>query len=326
MKYILCILTLSLLITGCASTGLRTDHEAVAQIKKAALISVTITDIADDKAHNKKFTKTAAEHAVTTYTKELQKLGLWTLVPAPGIQELKDEISNLAESPITQNVLMELANKDQLPGEVDPMLMAQAVKAYFMDKAQLETIKQKMVSDVAKQVQDGIHAVQNRLVSPDNLACIPYSLYLGFIDQTELQKTANTILEQILQNYCKKHQLDGIVTVFIDSDKGEPKDIRMITGGNRVLSSFKINPTMVVRTASGKVAMNMGSPRMDDLAPMKLAMPIYIGDKSERELITNIRLDLASPDGKTAEAYHELIDKTAGKLMIRIREALQPVK
>lgn len=190
-------------------------------------------------------------------------------------------------------------------------------------QADLESLKEEMITGTAGEIQTYLNDMQSGLIWPAGFPGIPY----GLVDERRktgkgLYSALREISNRILQTYCSENGLDAVLVVYLASDKGKPGDIRIITQGNRVLSSFKVNPTMVMRTAAGKVGFDYGSPRLDDLAPMKLAMPIFIGENDDKGIKRNFRLDFNDPAGKAITAYRELIDKTAEKMLKKLGKKL----
>ncbi|OIN99614.1 MAG: hypothetical protein AUJ51_12330 [Elusimicrobia bacterium CG1_02_56_21] len=127
----------------------------------------------------------------------------------------------------------------------------------------------------------------------------------------------------MLQDYCAKNGLDGVLLVHLASIPGSPGDIRIIVGGNRVLSSLKVNPTVLLRNKAGAIAIDGGQPRLDDLAPMKLAMPVFTGEKLPDGNFGNFKIDLDDPAGKVKAAYNELIKDTADDLLKSLAKKLK---
>ena len=119
----------------------------------------------------------------------------------------------------------------------------------------------------------------------------------------------------ISRGRIKAHQrqhgggLDGFAIVHWRSQ------IRPMVGvgvwvGDRGLDSIWAQPTLVIVNKSGEVALDMGYPSLDDLAPKRSSVPVY------RKTGENVGvLDLADPKGKCLEEYQGLLAVTAEHLV-----------
>ena len=234
-------------------------------------------------------------------------------------------MKTIASTPEAKEVLTEMADRNQLPGDVSEAMMARLIMASFRagKQADLESIKEEMISASAKEVQDYLMQMRSGLIWPAGYPGVPTDLVGEWKKPGKgLLGAAREIFNRVLKRYCTDNGLDGVLVVFLASEKGKPGDIRIITRGDRILSSFKVNPTIKMMTAEGKTGFFFGSTRLDDLAPMKLGMPIFIKEKDTTGIERNFRLDLNDPAGKAISGYKELIDKTADKLLKKVLKKL----
>jgi hypothetical protein len=245
-------------------------------------------------------------------------------VAAPETRELDAQLDELAGSPIATGKLLELAEQQKISGDFDNALLAQLAFASLTGNQKLlEELQGKVLAKTLQRLQAELDTQRGKLVWPHGKAGIPYGLINNRSQVTETELALREITIALLEDYRKKHLLDGVVIVNLASQVGTPGDIRIITQGDRVLSSIKVNPTLVVRGPEGAIAMEEGASRLDDLAPWELGVPIYLGDKPQRGPIENLRLDLNDPAGKGIAAYNNLIDRTAKDLVKDVVKTLQ---
>ena len=295
------------------------------KIQKAAIAGFTLDNVGGtaNKASDDKFVREAVEYAFASYNKGITALAKWELVNAPDTSDLEKQLSDLKSSKIAVGVLDKLAMANKLPVEIKPEEMMELSMATMMgNQEKMEALKGKLISQSVSQLQDELNAARSAIVWANGLSGIPYMLICDMKRNDSKSSALNEILVELIKDYCAKNGLDGVLIVHLASLTGEPKDIRVIVQGNRVMSSFKMNPTMVVLSKEGKIGFDLGAPRMDDLAPIKWAVPIFIGDAVQGGAFTNIRKDLADPAGKALAEYKELIDKTAGKLAEKVGEKI----
>ena len=316
MKNIIIAVAAVLFLSQTSQAGIKVEKKPLSSVAKAAIVSVTIDNIGSDSASDVAFMAAAGDHALAAYGAGLKALGKWEMQDAPGIAELEASLSDLASSPITVKVLDALAAQNKLPGAVDPKdMMALAMASMSGKKDKLEALKAKLISSVARELQTDLNDLRAKLAWPKAAAGIPYGLLNKRKDFTPKEDALRTIIDLMLQDYCAKNGLDGVLLVHLASLTGTPKDIRVIVGGNRVLSSLKVNPTVLLRNKAGEIAIDAGQPRLDDLAPMKMAMPVFVGEKLPNGTFGNFKVDLDDPAGKVKAAYNELIKNTAEDLL-----------
>jgi len=324
-KILIVLATITLFAGPTQAAKYDINKKALKKIGKVALVSITLDNIDENNDQgNIEFLTQAVEHAVTTYRNRLANTGKWELVDAPELSSLKGKLSDIASTPQAHEVLTELADRNQLPGDVSQAMMGKLLMTAFRSgqQADMNSIKEEMIAGSAGEIQTYLNDMQSGLISPAGFPIIPYSLVDNRGAGKGLYSALREISSRILQSYCTDNGLDAVLVVHLASDKGKPGDIHIITQVDRILSSFKVNPTIVMRTADGSVGFDYGTPRLDDLAPMKLAMPIFRGKKNERGMMDNFRLDLNDPAGKSITAYKELIDSTAEKMMGKLIDKL----
>jgi len=313
-----CLLVATLALAGCGPD--LANPTALKAMHKVALVSVSLDKVTTGPG-NDLIQQQAVDYAGMMYQKQTQALPLWQVVPAEDPAAIDRHFDNLAASPIVNQVLSELADRNQLPGEVSNAMIAKAAMLAFRGGAtDMEQLKKEMFAETIAQMQKDVDTARGNMVAAKGLATIPFN----YSRNEKINDALSTIEARVIADYCQKHGLDGVIQVFQLTAVGKPADIRVIVQGNRVLSSLKLNPALVVRDRDGKIVFNTGSPRLDDLAPLKLAMPIYTGTKNARGMMDNLKLDLNDPAGTSLAGYNELIEETAPKRVGQLKAVLQP--
>jgi len=313
------LLSSTFLVTGCVST--KPDTAALKAMKKVALVTITLERVGKGP-ENDPVLKSAAGFANTVYRQELATIPQWQIVDASGIAELDRHFSDIGSSAIAKSVLTELADQNQLNVNLDNAKIAKLTLAAFSGNQQAMTqMKNEIIADTLALLQKDLDGMRSQFYWPKGTAGIPAGWMAPYGADQGRMAALNKIIARILEDYRVSHGLDGVLLVHQISEVGTPGDIRVIVQSNRVLSSIKVNPTVTVRGAGGKVVLAEGSSRRDDLAPMKLAMPIYAGQVGNGP-IKDLKLSLADPAGKGQEGYYALISETAKDVMDDVRKVL----
>lgn len=300
---------------------LEIEKKPLKEIKKVAILTMAVDNIgqANPIESNQKFLQDAVAYGLQVYTDNLKALGKWELVPTPDISGLEALVKDLPASPITQEVLNKLADKDKLPGEVDKKVMMELAMAAMMGKKdKVNQMKPKLIADAARQLQAHMDSIRGEMVWEPSTAGLPYWMMRAEKAGDGLNGALYSILEKAVGDYCAANGLDGVIFVQMKSEAGDRSkaDISVIVQNDRVISTLKLNPAFVLRSKDGKNAINNGTPRLDDLAPMKLGVPIYKGDRIQNQVVVERqKLDLSDPLGKAYKAYQELIKDTSDDLM-----------
>lgn len=318
-QLIIALICSMLLVTGCVST--KPDTAALKAMNKVALVTITLERVGTGP-ENDPVLKSATGFANTVYRQELATIPQWQVVEAPGIAALDRQFSDISSSDIARAVLTELADQNQLDVNIHNEKIAKLTLAAFSGNQQaMAQMKKEIIDDTLALMQKDLDKMRSRYYWPKGKAGVPPSWMMNYSADQERGKALKKITTRILEDYRARHGLDGVMSVHQISEVGTPGDIRIVVQRNRVLSSIKVNPTVTVRGAGGKVVLSEGSSRRDDLAPMKLAMPIYVG-KVGNGPIKDLKLSLADPAGKGQEGYYALISETAKDVMDDVRKVL----
>ncbi len=311
------------------ASGMDFDKGELRKIKKAAIVSLVIDDlhtgsVAHEKFRpgNERFMNDAAAYAVSRYQEEFKKAEFWELVPAVETAELDKAFSDLPNSSTAMDALMKLAAQNRLPVEVPPGVMMQLAMAQMKgDKGSLEELKKKVVGASAQELQKSYEAAKAASVWDKSLAFLPYQWAVKRKDDGSAESVLRLVAETALKEYCVKHGLDAAVVLYLRSNTAEPgKGLQAFTittskQANRAVTAIKVNPTIVVRTAGGGMAVDGETPRMDDLAPMKFVRAYHDGVVDGKK---GFWIDLDDPDGIAMKDYKALIDSTSEDLVKKI--------
>ncbi len=309
-----------MIIYGCASA--KPDPTALKALKQVAVVSLTLDKVGTGGS-NEAILYRAVNYADSVYQRGLLSIPDWQLVKAPDLAGLANQFSDLSTSKAASEVMLRLADEKKIGGELNPDLFRELLKASFTgDQQRIEELKGDVLAYTLKVAQQELDRMRSRLVWPEGKVGIPYWLARGVDQAPETEMILQEVTKAILEDYRQKHNLDGVIIVHLASQVGSPGDIRVIVKDNRVLSSLKVNPALAIRGQGGKLILVEGSTRLDDLAPMKLAMPIFAGTMNSKNRIENLQLDLADPGESAIKGYMSLIDKTAGDLMADIKKTM----
>lgn len=305
------------------------DKGELKKVKKAAIVSVVIDnlhtgEVAHEKfrASNGKFMDEAAAYARQRYQEEFTKAGFWELVPAPETAELDKAFADLPNSKTAMDALMKLATENRLPVQIPPSVMMQLAMAQMKgDAGTLQELKKKVVGSSAEQLQKTYEAAKAEFVWDKGLAFLPYAWAVKKKDDGSTDSVLRLVAETSLKEYCAKHGLDAAVVLYLRSSTAEPgkglQAMTITTGkqADRAVTVIKVNPTVVVRTAGGGMAVDGETPRMDDLAPMKWVRGYHDGIIDGKK---GFWIDLNDPDGIAMKDMKALIDSTSEDLVNKI--------
>lgn len=322
-------LGLCLALNSAPAAAMDFDKGELKKIKKAAIVSVVMDNLhtgegAHEKfrASNARFMDEAAAYARQRYQDEFTKAGFWELVPAAETAEIDKAFADLPNSKTAMDALMRLATQNRLPVEVPPSVMMQLAMAQMKgDAGTLEELKKKVVGASAAQLQKTYEAAKAAFVWDKALAFLPYDWAAKKKDDGSTDSVLRLVAETALKEYCAKHGLDAAVVLYLRSNTAEPgKGLQAMTittskQADRAVTVIKVNPTVVVRTAGGGMAVDGEMPRMDDLAPMKWVRAYHDGVIDGKK---GFWIDLNDPDGIAMKDMKALIDSTSEDLVAKI--------
>lgn len=321
LRQTLIILTCTtLLMGGCVST--KPNTAALKAMKRVALVSITLERVGKGP-QNDPVLKSATGFANTVYRQELATVPQWQVVPAPGIKALDRHFSDVESSAIARQVLEEMADRNELDVNINNEKIAKlTIAAFSGNKEAMSQMKREIIADTLTLMQKDLNKIRSQFYWPKGKAGIPPGGMITFGTDKYRGAALRKVVTRVLEDYRVRHGLDGLLLVHQISDVGTPGDIRVIVQKNRVLSSIKVNPVVNVLGPDGEIALSVGSNRRDDLAPMKLAMPIFVGKKGAKGGITDLKLSLADPAGKGLEGYNILISDTAKDVIQDVKKVL----
>jgi hypothetical protein len=317
-QILIVLICTTLLLSGCVST--KPNTAALKSMKKVALITLNL-DRVGKGPNNDPVLKNVAGFADTVYRQELEKISQWQVVKAPGISELERHFAKIKSSKIAKQVLLEMADQNRLDVNLNNEKIAKLTLAAFSgNQDAMAQMKNEIVSDTLELLQNDLDEIRDELVWPKSKAGIPVWLVNSGKSKGRMA-ALREITKKVIEDYRVQTGLDGVILVHQASQLGTPGDIRVIVQDNRILSSIKVNPAIFVLAAGSEIALYEGSNRLDDLAPMKLAMPVYAG-KKVGGTIKYPKINLADPAGKGQEGYYILVSDTAKDLIGDVKKIL----
>lgn len=313
---------ISALIAGCGSKVLTVDKNLLSQTKRIGIISVVMDRAGGDSAPNIEIREKILEHAMQTYQKAIADTMGWDVVPMGQFADhpaLKAMV-NIPKNPETLSFLMDLANKNQLPLDNEAILAQAIISAMSGDNSKMGDAKKNAVMESAKEIQTKIvgQAAKN-YQGIKGLPTITHGMASLEGSGKNHASAYRAIFRKNIATLCRDKHLDGVAVIHIRSDISKFGDVNVIVDEGRTKGIIKINPTLVFIASNGQTLLLMGFPTMDDLAPMDMGPPIYIGKPGTPDF----RPDFKDKAGRVLAAFNALVDKTSAKLMGRVKKAVQ---
>lgn len=315
-------LILSAFLAGCGSKVLTVDKTLLSQTKRIGIISVVMDKIGGDSAPNVLVRGKILDHAMQLYQKSIGDAMGWEVVPVAayaGDPVLK-AMADIPNNPETMGILMDLANRNQLPLDNEAVFGQAILASMSMDAAKLDSVKQKAVMESAKEIQRYIvDDAAQKYQGFNGLPVITHGMASLEGNGKGHASAYGSIFRKNVATLCRNKHLDGVAVIHIRADITKTGDVNVIVAEGRTKGIIKINPTLVFIASNGQTLLMMGYPTMDDLAPMDVGPPIYIGKPGTPEF----RPDFNDAAGRVPAAFNALVDKTSQKLMERVKEAAQ---
>lgn len=319
VKYFISVIVI-VFLSGCAGGAGFVKKDLVLQTKRIGVLSVVMTRVGGDTGNNVKARAAILKNAQKIYEDALNEMPNWTVAKSSTIKghPVLKAMGNIPENPETQPFLMELANKEQLPLD-NEAVFAQAVMASLsMDAMKLDSVKKKAVAESAKEIQKKIiEYYQKKYQGVKSLPLIPYRLASGKGGGKHHIAAAQAIIRKNIVTLCKAKNLDAVLVVQLNSDVETTGGFHLTMKG-RTKGIIKVNPEIALISSNGEAVILMGSSNLDDLAPMDVGPPVYVGKPGT----SSFKIDLNDPKGEVVKAYSELIRETCQKLIGKITKEI----
>lgn len=314
------IAVIAILVTGCSSKVVSINKDLIIKTKRVGVISVIMERAGGDTPNNIEIRGKVIEHAMETYQKGMAEAMGWDMVPVSTYIKdptLKDMV-NIPKNPETFDFLFDLANKNQMPLDNEAVMAQAIIAAMSGDNSKMEGAKKDAVWESAKEIQKKIvEDAQKRHQGYKGLPTITRSMSVAKGGPKTHIEAYRAIFRKNVVTFCKANRLDAVLIVQMYAEISKFGDVNVIVDEGRTKGIIKLNPTFVIVASNGETLIAMDSPRMDDLAPMDMGPPIYIGKPGTSEF----RPDFKDRKGRVLAAWNALVDKTAHKLIAKLQEA-----
>lgn len=315
------LVVLTTMLTGCFGGGGYVKKDLVMKTKRIGILSVVMDRVGEDTPANLDVRAKVLVQALATYEKDLASVANWEVVPARTYSKkpLLKAMVNIPENPETQKFLMGLADTDQLPLDSDAIFAQAVLSSLSMNAAKLTEVKQRAVDASAQEIQTKVILGEGKnYQGVSGLPVITHSMASGQGGGKTHWAAARSIIRKNVATLCRELNLDAMVVVHIRSAIQTTGGMHVTIDG-RTKGVIKVNPTLVFIASNGETMISMNYPGMDDLAPMDIGPPVYVGKPGT----DNFKIDLKDPAGNVQKAYNDLIEKTSQKLMGKVEKTIK---
>ncbi len=323
---------------GCAGAAI--NQEAFTKVKYAGILSLTVKKCGPVNAGNEEVIQAVANYALGQAEAALKKVRSFKMVSAGALYKVP-EYQNAGTVAKATGALAylknnpEAMNQDMKTTETSGDFMT-ALKAGLKAAADSNAVH----DNPAAAAQARLDKFKEELAGAAGLPFIPYQVinnntpgtttvtYVNGVKQGgENEGLKMTMIEEA-KAVCAKTRLDAVIIVFVDTAADKPKGVYVITGGNRVLGTLRLNMTMVMIDKNGEIIYDLDWPSMDDLAPMRLAHPSNIVTKwyTQGKSVAETAVDLKDPGGDVLRNYKEMVVESSNRMVETLRKDLGEIK
>lgn len=334
-----------LVVSGCATSMI--NKEALSNVKSAGIISLTIKNPGPDYPENRAVMQQAADYALQAVESRFKSVSTFRLLPASHLSKAKEfsESGSLSKSPAVRAYIKNLADTDpnfvmaaSAAGAEDAMT---ALKAYLSRTGSEEESKQKAIANVYGAGQKKIDAFKASHFNAKPLGFIPYALlnenpsgavevkFVNGMRQEERRDYVKTLLIESAKAACVKAGLDAVIVVYCDVIADNPKGVYVISTGNRVLGTLRLNMTMMMIDKNGEIIADLDWPSMDDLAPNRLAKPTHLVTSwkgKDNKFPDKMVINLKDPHGTVFKEMKSLIAESSLNMVKTLRKELGEIQ
>jgi len=337
-KFLLFVLAAAVAVVSFGCGGAQINKDALLGVKRAGVLSLTMVKSAPSNAANDAVMQQAADYALAQAEYQLKSARLFTVVPSASLAKVPAYYYAGTMSKATGALKYFKDNPDAMVTKVqdDTSTDFMAALKNGMQAAAAANAARENPAAAAQKVLDDHKEV---LIAAKGVPFIPYTLFnnpesgttIKYVngervtDNGENQGLKMALLEQA-KAVCAAAKLDAVIVVLADTLLPPPQGVRVIVGGDRVVSTIKCDMTMVMIDKTGEIIADFERPVMDDLAPMKLARPTYkavtwrmSGGKNWPD---KIEANVADPSGEILRDFKELSAEAAKRMANKLKEEL----
>ncbi|HSI05415.1 MAG: hypothetical protein ACAI38_20315 [Myxococcota bacterium] len=308
-----------LLTSACAG---KVNKGALAEVRRLGVLSVTIDNVGEQPS-DIEVLRAAVDAGNAKFLDEQGKVTRFELVRPDSYQGQANfaAFRQLDTSPTVRTVLEKMAADGQLKPADASSAMAMMKAKMSGDTEAEKRIAMESVDGAMRQFATIIADKNKAVVGASNMPVVPYAVlkpdgsakkvsYKGGNNQEQSpEERLRDVLLKSTGQLAADLGLDGFAIVHWRST------IRPMVGvgvwvGDRGLDSIWAEPTMIIINKNGEVALDMGYPSLDSMAPKRSSVPVYKKTGEMKGVV-----DLADPKGKVLEEYQGLLTLTAETLV-----------
>lgn len=330
------VIATSVYSMGCGSAQVKKD--ALSKVKYAGILSVTGQEVLPENTGNTEVIQQTVNYAFSQVENRLKSVRSFKTVSVLKYYKYPDfrDAGILARSKGAQAFLKKKVNSDPNfaagAGVVDT---ASAMQALFGGGlSQADTI-----NNINNITQKQLNDARNGQAVTTGLPFMPYGAFYDENPNTteiragDSKKKENILKEMLLADVaelCGELKLDAMIVVYVDTAVKDVGGVRVISGGDRVLGTVRLNMTMLVIDKNGEIIANLGWPSMDDVSPGKMLMPAHIvtswAYSAGHRTIKTMAADLKDPEGRVPDALKELVVESSTGMIEDLKKAIGEIE
>ncbi|MEI7641336.1 MAG: hypothetical protein WCJ46_07535 [bacterium] len=334
------LFVLALVFSSCSGASIKKD--AMSEIKRVGLLSVTIEKVEPQSVNNIAVMQAVANYSAKAVEYYMKTVTSFTLVPYYSYANVPDYkyASTFANSPGTQAYLKNKA-------ETDPDFVMKASLANTTDIAQAfgnafrgvsnAGDKGKAITNATTMAQEYLDGGKKTMLAAAYMPFLPYNIFNDKdpntttirIGNTANEDSGNNNLKQMLfsnvETLCTKLNLDAMLVVYVFTQVPEMSNVRIISK-DRVLGDLKLDMTLLIINRHGEIVADLGRPAMDDLAPNKRFMPVHLITSMAGKMVKTSVIELKDSEGKVFKNFCQLSLEASSKMITELRKTLGEIK
>lgn len=332
-----CLLALLAAVAGCG--GVEINPEDMAGIRYVGVLSLTVKKTGPQSAANDAVLQEVADYALSQAQASLKQVKSFKTYPAASFSKIP-EFQNAGTVAKATGALAYLKNN---PDALSRGSAAKETTGDFMAalKAGLKAAADAAAaqSDPAAAAQKILDSKKAEFIAASGVPFIPYGVinnvepgaaisYVNGVRQGGGNEGLKQMMLEEVKAVCAKTKMDAMIVVHVETEANPPKGVYVIVGGDRVVGTLRLNMTMVMIDKNGRVIADLDWPSMDDLAPMKLAVPHSVVTKwtSSGKGVVSCEIDLKDKGGSVLRAFKEMAADASGRMTESLRKALGEIK
>jgi hypothetical protein len=333
-----CLVVFVVALAGCA--GVTINPEDMAGIKNVGILSLTVKKTGPQTPGNDAVLQEVANYALLQVQNKLKSVTSFKLYPVASYYKLP-EYQNAGTVAKAAGAMAYLKNNpdamDQntsAASETTGDFMA-ALKAGIKAAAESAAVQKDPVAAAQKILDDN----KKEMIAASGMPFIPYGVinnvkpgdgvtYVNGVRQGGGNEGLKQMMLEEVKAVCAKTRMDAMIVVHVETEANPPKGVYVIVGGNRVVGTLRLNMTMLMIDKKGRIIADLDWPSMDDLAPMKLAVPHSVITEwaIPNKAVRKSEIDLKDNGGAVLNAFKEMSVDSAGRMTETLRQALGEIK